>query len=252
MLVISVAKQTQVIRKRKKTQHCWNFNRGQVCKYGHKCRFVERCSFCDSGAHGIVNCPTADKKDKEAALAMGKWWSCWTQYLNVNFTKTLNVIILITATAAVLWSENFNLHEIITSVNAEKCTQLLRKTGYDERKTTFLSNLKIRIGSKLELWNKVMKEVAAKRYAGPFEEVPFKHFIQSPIGLSLKTREKTRLIFHLSYPRDGKATSVNACIPKEVCSVKYPDFQEAVQLCRQVQEGTKSNLFGQVRFVNGF
>ena len=166
-----------------------------------------------------------------------------------------------------LWSENFNLHEIITPVNAEKFTQLLRETGYDERKTTFLSkgfkegfslnycgkrdiqmyspNLKIRIGSKLELWNKVMKEVAAKRYAGPFEEVPFKHFIQSPIGLVPKDKgKKTRLIFHLSYPRDGKATSVNACIPKEVCSVKYPDFQEAVQLCRQVQEGTSPIYLG--------
>ena len=58
-------------KKRKKPQHCWNFNKGQVCKYGAKCRFVERCSYCDSAAHGIVNCPTADKKDKEAAMAMG-------------------------------------------------------------------------------------------------------------------------------------------------------------------------------------
>ena len=40
----------------------------------------------------------------------------------------------------------------------------------------------------------------------------------------------TRLIFHLSYPRTGK-TSVNTNTPEEICSVKYPDFNEAIQLC---------------------
>ena len=44
-------------------------------------------------------------------------------------------------------------------------------------------NLKLFVGSKTELWNKVMKEVKLKRYAGPFEMVPFENFIQSPIGL---------------------------------------------------------------------
>ena len=40
------------------------------------------------------------------------------------------------------------------------------------------------------------------------------------------------LIFHLSYPR-GKSPpiSVNANIPKEKCSVAYPDFCEAIQMC---------------------
>ena len=47
-----------------------------------------------------------------------------------------------------------------------------------------------------------MKEIAEKRMAGPFEDIPFEHFIQSPIGLVPKDGgKKTRLIFHLSYPR---------------------------------------------------
>ena len=81
-----------------------------------------------------------------------------------------------------------------------------------------------------------MKEVKAKRYAGPykFEEIPFENFIQSPIGLVPKDGGKdTRLIFHLSYPRSG--SSVNSETPKELCSVKYPDFAEAIRLC--VKEG---------------
>ena len=38
-----------------------------------------------------------------------------------------------------------------------------------------------------------------------------------------------RLIFHLSYPRDGD--SVNSCTPQEKCKVHYLDFSKAVQLC---------------------
>ena len=76
-----------------------------------------------------------------------------------------------------------------------------------------------------------MIEVKAKRYAGPFVEPPFEFFIQSPIGLVPKDKgKKTRLIFHLSYPRSG--TSVNSEIPREQCTVQYPSFDEAVELCQ--------------------
>ena len=91
-------------------------------------------------------------------------------------------------------------------------------------------NLKLRVGSYMELWNKVMKEVKLGRFAGPYEEPPFEYFVQSPIGLVPKDKgKKTRLIFHLSYPRDGD--SVNVGIPQECCKVKYPDFEEAIKLC---------------------
>ena len=101
----------------------------------------------------------------------------------------------------------------------------------------FSPNLKLRVGSKLELWNKVMVEVKGNRYAGPFEEVPFETFsFQSPIGLVPKDKgKKTRLIFHLSYPRTGN--SVNAGISKDRCSVRYPDFKEAIQICLAAGKG---------------
>ena len=78
-------------------------------------------------------------------------------------------------------------------------------------------NIKLRIGSETELWNKVMKEVKLKHFAGPFKDIPYEEdFIQSPIGLVPKDNGKdTRLIFHLSYPRTGPgSTSVNANTPK--------------------------------------
>ena len=135
------------------------------------------------------------------------------------------------------WYENFDLENIMTPVNAQKFRELLILSGYDQEKTDYLyqgfsrgfslefegdrnvqryaPNLKIRIGSKQEIWDKVMKEVKAKRYAGPFKKKPpFKHFIQSSIGLVPKDKgTKTRLIFHLSYPRIGD--SVNSGIPKK-------------------------------------
>ena len=88
-------------------------------------------------------------------------------------------------------------------------------------------NLRLRIDSKKDLWNKVMKEVEKSRYAGPYENPPYEYFIQSPIGLVQKDQGKdTRLIFHLSYPRSGD--SVNSATPVDKCSVKYPDINKAV------------------------
>ena len=62
-------------------------------------------------------------------------------------------------------------------------------------------NLKLRVGNNITLWNKVMKEVQLGRFTGPFENPPFEHYIQSPLGLVPKgDGSDCRLIFHLLYP----------------------------------------------------
>ena len=91
-------------------------------------------------------------------------------------------------------------------VRVDQYEKLLIDSGYDQQKTEFLvdgfrngfdigyqgnekvkmraPNLKFRgVGNEKILWNKVMKEVKEKRYAGPFKEIPFEHCIQLPIGL---------------------------------------------------------------------
>ena len=124
-----------------------------------------------------------------------------------------------------------DLKNIVTPVKVKIYESLLKEAGYTEKKTRFLvngfshgfslcyqgktkirrksPNLKFTVGSPEELWNKIMVEVKAKRYAGPFKKVPYKYYIQSPEGLVPKDKgKKTRLIFHLSYPMKGD--SVNA------------------------------------------
>ena len=160
----------------------------------------------------------------------------------------------------VQYFENFDLELVITPVNWKRLKYLLDEAGYDKKKTEFLvrgfrdgfrleyegdpfvmvnsPNLKLTVGDETDLWNKVMKEIRLKRYAGPYKKIPFKHYIQSPIGLVPKDGGKdTRLIFHLSYPRnvkDGqKSLSVNANTPSEKCKVKYPDFSEAIRRCME-------------------
>ena len=151
--------------------------------------------------------------------------------------------------------ENFDLTTVVTPIKPAIFKQLLEETGYSEEKIKFLTNgfekgfsinyngptqgiqktaknLKLRVGSKTQLWNKVMKEVKLNRFAGPFEKPPFDNFIQSPIGLVDKDQGRdTRLIFHLSYPRDDSNSSVNTNTPDELCHVKYVDFDEAIALC---------------------
>ena len=111
--------------------------------------------------------------------------------------------------------------------------------GYEGREDIQMTspNLKFSIGNKVELWNKVMKEVACKRYAGPYEKIPFENYIQSPIGLVPKDGgTKTRLIFHLSFPRN-KGVSVNENTPQEKCTVKYKDFETAMRICSKISRG---------------
>ena len=157
----------------------------------------------------------------------------------------------------VLFFENYDLENVVTPVNVEQLSKLLKQTNYDKVKSEFLiqgfthgfdigyrgdtkikrtaPNLRLFVGSKIELWNKVMGEVKLKRFAGPFEKIPFEHYIQSPIGLVPKDGGvKTRLIFHLSHPRTGKARSMNACTPKNLSSVEYSNFDDAIELCLQL------------------
>ena len=114
---------------------------------------------------------------------------------------------------------NPDLSSIITPVNVTKLEQLLRDSDYDREETDFLvngfssgfdigyqgpaerqsrlENIPFTVGNHVELWEKIMKEVDAKRVAGPFESIRFSNFIQSPVGLVLKAGNKTRMIFHL-------------------------------------------------------
>ena len=56
------------VEKKKKVTYCWNFNKGVACRFSPKCKFVERCSYCDSGAHGLHACPKLDNKKKQELL----------------------------------------------------------------------------------------------------------------------------------------------------------------------------------------
>ena len=162
---------------------------------------------------------------------------------------------------------------MVTPIHVCELQRLLKTSGYDQQKTKILidgfkcgfdlgyrgpekrrdtsSNIPIRegVGSLTELWNKVMKEVKEHRYAGPFEELPFDYYVQSPIGLVPKDENKTRLIFHLSYDFDGDneaRKSINYHTPSELCTVKYKDLDHAVlnslRILKQT-EGNNSKLF---------
>ena len=162
----------------------------------------------------------------------------------------------------ILFYENYDLENVVSPVDADKLEGYLKEEKYDKKKTEFLirgfregfsigykgnpdvqltaTNLKLSVGDNIELWNKVMKEVKEKRYAGPYEKIPFDKYIQSPIGLVPKdNRKKTRLIFHLSYP-EGGSTSLNANTPKEECKVKYCEFDQAVKRC--IEEGVGCSI----------
>ena len=106
-----------------------------------------------------------------------------------------------------------------------------------QQRRDYSNNIPLRIGSKIELWNKVMKQVQLKRYASPFKEKPpFEYFMQSPIGLVPKADDQTRLIFHLSYDfgESWEQRSFNYHTPDKMCSISYNDLDHAVANCLRI------------------
>ena len=139
---------------------------------------------------------------------------------------------------------NFNLEDIITPINVEALHRMLIETNYNKNETEFLvkgfsegfdigyhgswthqdrsENIPLQVGTKEELWSKIMKEVKVGRVAGPFDQITFKYYIQSPVGLVPKANNQTRMTFHLSYDfKKSGNMSVNACTPHEKCTVQY-------------------------------
>ena len=86
---------------------------------------------------------------------------------------------------------NYDLRNIVTPVNPMVLKKMLMERGYDRMKTQYLvdgfsrgfdinyqgprirrdtsANIPLRVGSKHELWEKMMKEVKEKRFAGPYK-----------------------------------------------------------------------------------
>ena len=158
----------------------------------------------------------------------------------------------------ILEATEMNWLEIKTPIKVDALENLLIETGYDKVKRKRLvqgfregfdigyrgpmnrcdtaKNLPFKVGSRVDLWNKVMKEVQEGRYAGPFESPPGNHYIQSPLGLVPKSGNKLRLIFHLSYDfgTSWEQRSVNFHTPEKLCSVKYNDLDHAVKNCLKI------------------
>ena len=81
------------------------------------------------------------------------------------------------------------------------------------------------------------EEIALGRVAGPFQQssVPQAHI--SRFGVIPKNHQpnKWRLIVDLSHPADS---SINAGIPKELCSLKYITVDSAIDYIKQMGQGT--------------
>lgn len=114
-------------------------------------------------------------------------------------------------------AHNFDMDNIYTPVNVEAYTKLLKASNYNPERSAELvdgftngfdlgyrgpltrknesKNLRLRVGTHTELWNKVIQEVQAKRFCGPFRQPPFDNYVQSPLGECIKKKKKKFLAY---------------------------------------------------------
>lgn len=81
---------------------------------------------------------------------------------------------------------------------------------------------------------KIYKEIALGRIAGPFNYEPLGNLRLSTIGVVAKKDGGWRLIHHLSYPINY---SVNDFIDVEACSVHYTSFDEVLDMVAKLGRG---------------
>ena len=94
---------------------------------------------------------------------------------------------------------------------------------------------------------KIDKEVAEGRVAGPFPFPQLPNLRISPLGLVEKKKGgEFRLIHHLSYPKNK---SVNDFKDPKLCYVKYANFDQAVSFIQELGQGC---LLGKSDLKNAF
>ena len=174
--------------------------------------------------------------------------------------------------------ENFDLENVVTQVKIGILDDFLLRTKYKSSERLFLidgftngfsigyqgstercdvsNNIPFTVGDEFELWDKIMKEVELKRFAGSYEKIPFKNYIQSPVGLVPKAGNKTRLIFHLSYEFKNGNPSVNQCTLYKICTVRYNDIDHTINNClfwlSQFEHQVERLYFGKTDLQSAF
>lgn len=167
----------------------------------------------------------------------------------------------------VIYAQNYDLDSVATPVRVEELRKLLLQTNYPQDKTNYLvegfthgfdigfygprnvvretPNMKFCTGTRIDLWNKIMKEVQEGHTAGPYVKqglgkpggrpaLPFSTYWQNPVGLIPKkgNPNETRMIVNLSYKDEF---SVNHFSKKEECTVTYNDIDKAVKMIQILQ-----------------
>ena len=88
--------------------------------------------------------------------------------------------------------------------------------------------LKSALDNPLIVRNKLFRERALGRIAGPFSSMPLSNLQCSPIGLVPKKQPgEFRVIHHLSFPAGA---SINDFIDDKLCRVRYASFDDAVHM----------------------
>ena len=127
---------------------------------------------------------------------------------------------------------------IAAAVTLVKCLRVGVDLGFhgDRTRTQVGPNLQSAADNVAAVADNIEKETQLGRRKGPYTEPPFAFFYSNPVGVVFKKgKSKLRVIHHLSWPRTGTGSSVNASI--EDFDVKLDAFDKALKAVRELGSG---------------
>lgn len=127
---------------------------------------------------------------------------------------------------------------VAAAVTLVACLRLGVDLGFQGDRTRLQvgPNLQSAEQNALAVADNIQNEIRIGRRKGPYASPPFTFFYSNPLGVVFKKgKSKPRVIHHLSWPRTGAGTSVNASIID--FDVKLDAFDKAVRAVRELGAG---------------
>ena len=157
---------------------------GLITKANVLTLIVQKITIVHTVGNGVIQYKSAGKRNIAVAVIVTIMLGKVMLFLHQPVVETRTNYLTHFVSDILHYAENFDLDSVVTPVDADRFKQLLIQSKFDKKKTEIIysgfkrgfdlgyqgdkfvrltaANLKLRVGSPVILWNKIIKEVKLK------------------------------------------------------------------------------------------